>query len=85
MVRSTGIVAYTYRADLYCSGCILGKVRRVPIGPRDAEDELGELASSAGIDRYGERTFDSCDFPKVVFRDQADRDDRCGSCGELLR
>lgn len=36
------------------------------------------------MDRYDERTFDSDDFPKVVFRDQLSDGDTCGTCGEAL-
>ncbi|WP_301851148.1 hypothetical protein [Rhodococcus pyridinivorans] len=34
------------------------------------EDALDQIAASNGIDRMDERTFDTNDFPKVIFVDQ---------------
>jgi hypothetical protein len=48
------------------------------------EEALDFLAQRRGIDRYDEHTFDSGDFPKVIFRDQVTDDDVCGVCGEKL-
>lgn len=98
MAHSTDIVAYTYVADLYCPECITDVY-----GPAQGyvtysyaithiEAMLDDLASQAGINRGDERSFDSDEFPKVVFRDQVrsggeDHDgewDYCGGCGERL-
>lgn len=97
MNRTDDIVGYTYRADLYCPGCILeAMVRHGDASPavRDftesVESTLDHLADCMALDRSDERTFDSGDFPKVVFRDSlvSEGDDaypeRCGSCGEVL-
>jgi hypothetical protein len=89
------IMGYAYRTDLYCPGCI---VDQLPTGPGEAFDgwalvppatmsteaNLDEIAAAFGIDRYDERTYDSGDFPKVVFRDQLENDERCGNCGGEL-
>jgi hypothetical protein len=59
------------------------------------EDQLDGLARNLGIDRENERTYDSGDFPKVIFADQvitpadaADPTDAvvdiCGGCAEPL-
>lgn len=65
----------------------------VTLGDRQAtESNLSEIATAFGIDRDDETTFDSGDFPKVVFRDSASdyahthdgQPERCGMCGEPL-
>ena len=54
--------------------------------PFSVEDNLNEIAAHFGIDRDDENTFDSCDFPKVILRDQADDDYdiECFLCGTTL-
>lgn len=80
------IVAYTYRADLYCPECIVDVAGGI-LGRESAfhldstESRLNALAKARGIDREDEATFDSDDFPKVVFRDQVEDENRCGECG----
>lgn len=85
------IVGYTYQADIYGPECIVGLVARDLGVEHDTagagftvESALDALASAAAIDRQDERSFDSDDFPKVVFRDQLEPDDRCGECGRRL-
>jgi hypothetical protein len=101
-VRPDDIVGYTYRADLYCPGCI---IKQLPTGPGGAFDgwalapgvrmsteaNLTEIAVAFGFDRGDESTFDSGEFPKVLFRSSTyfpgqstNGPDRCGSCGEVL-
>jgi hypothetical protein len=85
--KSYDIAAYTYAADLYCQVCIIPVLCNAElIGDyaNSAESVLDLLAPRMGIDRYEESSYDSGDFPKVVFNDQVSADDRCGSCGELL-
>jgi len=85
MAHATDIVGYTYRADVYCPRCIVGKLIA----------NFSDIAEYRGINRMDESTFDSGEFPKVVFRDMLVADDgdwadgepntdRCGSCGEVL-
>lgn len=79
------IVGYAYCADTYCADCI--GARLTPNGhnrvtAQSAEALLDALAAGAGVDRENEATFDSGDFPKVLFRDQAEG--RCGRCGVVL-
>lgn len=93
--RSDAIVGYTFAADNYCPGCV---VTQLPTGPGQAydgwalaagaapmtvEDNLTEIAEAFGIDRFDERTYDSGEFPKVIFADSVEGD-RCGGCGEFL-
>lgn len=78
-MRPDDIVAYTYKADMYEPVALIEKMIEVEAideelgeDPRDflPEVTLTELAERRGIDRDDERSFDSDDFPKVVFRDQ---------------
>lgn len=91
-IRPDDIVAYTYKADTYCVRCIAGKVVSKVITLYEAAESekfLDTVAEARGIDRYDERSFDSDDFPKVVFRDQLEPDEegeseRCGGCSGVL-
>lgn len=90
-MHATDIVAYTYRADIYCPVCMvrsaidtLNDGEPCGWGQLDPEHCLTELASKLGIDREDERSFDSDDFPKVVFGSQIEENERCGRCGEVI-
>lgn len=84
----TDIVAYTYSAEELCPNCTVTKLGGTPTDIRVAgsvEALLDRTATTLGIDREDERSFDSGDFPKVVFADQIDEDhNRCDSCGKEL-
>lgn len=96
-MRADRIVGYTFRADNWCTAHI---VQQLPTGegeafdgwalaegaaPMQPEDELDEIAAAFGIDRMTETTFDSDNFPKVIFAYQIDAlTERCGHCHELL-
>ena len=91
------IVGYTFNADNYCPGCIISVL---PTGPGKAfdgwglasgvvmstEDNLSEIALAFGIDKDDENTFDSGDFPKVIFADSVwNHPETCGKChGDLV-
>lgn len=95
MTHATDIVAYTFQADTYCQGCI---VDQLPTGDGEAfdgwnpasgatmstEENLSEIAAAFGINRMDERSFDSGDFPKVVFSSQVEGPEHCGACNELI-
>lgn len=97
MAQPFDIVAYVYQADIYCPDCIADLAtrriselasgstirERVGIFP-DPEALLNRWAGLIGLDREDEATFDSGDFPKVVFRDQLEEDEHCGSCGCVI-
>ena len=110
-MNAADVVAYQYRADLFCERCILRQCSSVPEiehalnqgvdldeNERPYVDEvLSVIATFRDIDRDDERSFDSDEFPKVVFRDQArhgvaatddregyDPTDRCGQCSCVL-
>lgn len=95
MSAAYDVVGYTYRADEYCPTCIVDAAQLYAsvggLDPRDTEHRLDYCANSLDIDRQDESTFDSDDFPKVIFRDQTIHHDdgevwadRCGRCGRLL-
>ena len=89
----SAIVGYTYRADIYCPGCIIAAVARAYPGSvapaahdMDPEDALDQIAVylDTGIDRDDEHTFDSMEFPKVVFSVQIDADENCARCDRII-
>lgn len=88
-MRSDTIVAYTYRASMLCPGCIMAEFNSDGRLGDDVEAVLDWHAKMRGIDREDERSFDSGDFPKVVFADQVSdferfEDAACMDCGEGL-
>jgi hypothetical protein len=86
-MNATDIIAYTYDAEMLCPGCTVQALRTyqsVPVQATTTEGFLDMLAVDRGINRYDEREFDSGDFPKVVFADQVEDAERCGSCGREL-
>lgn len=86
--KGTDIVGYTFQADIYCPACVIEEMIDAGLAApaaRDmgAENALDQCGDAAGIDRYDEYSFDSGDFPKVVFAVQID-DETCGRCGNSL-
>lgn len=91
-MKSWDIVGYTYCAGNYCPHCIhkaMGNMMSPAI--EDCERVLDMIAKNDGIDRYDEASYDSSDFPKVIFADQANEAgeyggerETCGWCGEEL-
>lgn len=70
--------AYLYAGNLLCPGCVLDALptgeghafdgwKDVSTPPMSAEANLTELAAAFGINRTDEQSFDSDDFPKVLF------------------
>jgi hypothetical protein len=93
------IVGYTFQADQYCPDHIAEAVRPTidfelgyPVDadggeyPWDTEWLLDQWAIALEIDRYDEHTFDTDDFPKVIFAGQVEDDEYCGNadCEETL-
>jgi hypothetical protein len=94
-MKAYDIVGYTYNADIYCPACIIAALPTGEGGAFDGwalgkgttmatEDNLNEIAFAFGIDRKDETTFDSGDFPKVIFASQVEEPTNCGSCGRDL-
>ena len=97
--HATAVVAYTFNAEILCPDCTLRAVKATypldfplasTILPGDtAEDILRTVAKSlnlngAGIDPGDESTFDSDEFPEVVFSSDLEDSERCMACGEEL-
>lgn len=91
-MKGFDIVGYTYQAETYCPRCI---IKAMGIDPREywvpepgitpsTEDELAIIAPALGIDRLDEFTFDSGDFPKVIFASSIDEYETCAACGADL-
>ena len=94
-MSATDIVAYTYKAEQLHDECLrevlgYGTVngRRDPL---TVEERLNSIAKRQGIDREDEYSFDSDDFPKVIFESQLDcgregqgDHEQCDRCGETL-
>lgn len=86
MTHSTDIVGYTYQADIWCPGCTRNAfIDKLAINyGRTTENVLDAVAKLHEIDRHDERSYDSDDFPKVIFADGEAEMERCGQCGEYL-
>lgn len=86
MAHATDIVGYNYRADNHCISCT-GKMvfdyyggSLVPESP----DEITAVGIANDIDVEDEYSYDSDDFPKVIFRSHLDGE-KCGMCGDCLQ
>lgn len=82
------VAGYVFAADVYCPDDIPEALTgRRPAGSeadQTAEDWLDEQARQRGIDRAHEETFDSGDFPKIIFDGGVTEDDYCAICGDQL-
>lgn len=72
MTKATDIVAYIYRAELWTpEGIVSEGIRQGWLSPaaRDmsTEDALDMAQHYFTLDRYDECSYDSDEFPKVVF------------------
>lgn len=84
-MKSYAIVAYTFNADILCAHCVAKMYQKVPaIVVAQVEICLDGEANFLGIDRSDESTFDSSEFPKVVFADMLTLADTCGNCHETI-
>lgn len=70
-MRADEIAGYTYRADNYTPAGLAVHMGLAPyMGPDGSvEAALDFLAADRGFDRQDEYTFDSSDFPKIIFAD----------------
>lgn len=90
-MHTYSIVGYIYRADNYCVGCIEDAVVD-SLSTEEREQGWGsvyrpcmtEVAHEFDIDPDDEASYDSDEFPKVIFADQCEEGERCGSCFEEL-
>lgn len=83
-MKAWTIVGYVYAAAALCPTCtiegLIGQGRLAPgaRGMRE-EDALDQLAAVEGIDRQDEHSYDSDDFPKVIFASDVEGES-CGAC-----
>lgn len=81
-MKAWAIVGYTYNAETWCTDC-MGRVFD-PNGVDITETILDEVAKRIGINRQDEYSFDSSEFPKVIFASSVDSDEYCDSCHNRL-
>ena len=83
--RADEIAAYTYRAEVLCPTCLIeAMISAGDASPaaRDmpTEDVLDQRAGANAINPDDETSFDSDEFPKVVFLDQLPDGATCDVC-----
>ena len=83
-MKSYDIVAYTFNADIYCPNCVVPVLSGMDVQVGSIESALDVLASDLGINRNDEFSFDSSEFPKVIFADQLEETDWCAECHEKI-
>jgi hypothetical protein len=88
-MKAFDIVGYTYQAEILCKECARRAARRnnpdpAPVESWLAETELNDWANTIGLDREEEESYDSNDFPKVIFASEVQEGETCGECGEAL-
>ena len=74
------IAGYTYQAENFMPADLIeymiGQGAASPAArSMTVEEALDQIAQANAIDRYDERSFDSGDFPKVIFEEQLTEDD----------
>lgn len=83
--RSDAVVGYDFQAETLCPTCAVVKVAGEELADLgSAEMVLNFVAERIGLDREDEHSFDSGDFPKVIFDVQVEGDETCMECGEVL-
>lgn len=89
-MKSYDVVGYIYNSDIYCSRCILTVVVltqpvHMSVVLEEAEVGLEKVAKILRVDRSNENTYDSDEFPKVIFADQVGSSDEvCAHCSQPL-
>lgn len=84
------VVAFTYDAANYDPVCMrrmaANVVEAIGINSEFASLEglLHDWSASINIDMWDEESYDSGDFPKLVFADQLQPGETCGKCGEVI-
>ena len=78
--NAADIAGYTYQAENYTPTDLIevmvaaGELSPAALDMK-VEDVLDQHAGALAIDRYDERSFDSSEFPKVIFWSQVTEDD----------
>lgn len=79
-MKAFDITGYTFQARIVCPVCVADALNLPLVG----EEHLTVLAESLGIDRMDENTFDSDDFPKVIFATDTWVGETCSDCDANL-
>lgn len=84
-MNSTDIVGYTYKADNHHPECVIhAGLADGSLAPAardiDVDWALHQWVHSVGGNPTDEHTYDSGDAPKVIFADQVDDNEVCGTC-----
>lgn len=86
--HAADIAAYAWQAAVWCVDCTgtawrgMPTMLRLPVAAVEAI--LDESAARLGIDRMREGSFDSWDFPKVMFVSDIDGTEHCDNCGDCI-
>jgi hypothetical protein len=86
-MHAFAVVGYTFNAENLCAGCTIqamidGGLAAPAARDMLAEDVLDMVAEANVIDRHDESTFDSSEFPKVIFCHMTAENEVCCSCFE---
>lgn len=89
-MKSYTIVGYQFNCEHFCPGCMLNAISGNSTAAIEFEFNIdaidGWLRNNAiekGIDYDNEYSYDSSEYPKVIFADNAG-DDICANCEEKL-
>lgn len=88
-MKAWEIVGYVYSADIWCVECMATKAVTIfrnaggKVESISTESNLNSAALYMGIDRHDESSFDSDEFPKVIFASDA-TDEECTICGRAI-
>jgi hypothetical protein len=71
-MKAFDIVGYSWNAENYTPGGLIeAMIANGQASPAardmDTEEVLDQIANANAIDRYNERSYDSAEFPKVIF------------------
>ena len=89
-MKAWSIVAYVHTAEIVCRDCMRRRAAFAceAAGVNSEFKGVGDLleawAKADGISREDEGTYDSDDFPKVVFASDVTDDETCTVCGEEI-
>jgi hypothetical protein len=77
-MNSYDIAGYNYMAEMWCEYCVAEQIA-IEEGWADCPS-LVVAANRLGVDAMDEHSYDSDEFPKVVFADQTQEGDHCTYC-----
>ena len=86
-MKSDHIAGYSFNTENMCETCILEAFTGVKENVGfvfSIEGVLDQIAGAMKIDRMDERSFDSSEFPKVIFNYQLEDGEKCAKCNDTL-